>query len=75
MIIGPQINVVLKTVVGLSDDGNEQLGILTYALVAACKSVGIDKMTVLQHVGAAMDTAMDLVPLDSVEANMKKGMN
>ncbi|MCA1831247.1 MAG: hypothetical protein LC750_00605 [Actinobacteria bacterium] len=66
---GGDVNAVLRLVCDLEpNNGDVQLSILTYALVTACRSCGVDRATVLEAVGNAFDDERRLVLLTSPEA-------
>lgn len=61
-----EVNDVLRVVRSMSDDGDIQLSILTRALVAGCKSCGVEKDVALGIVGTVFDEELKLIPLDAV---------
>lgn len=55
-IYAPQINAVLKAVVGVSNEGDEQLTILAYALAIAIKSCQVDHAKAHEVLDIALNT-------------------
>ena len=63
-ITAAQVNAVLKLVVKLTDDGDEQLWILTYALAVALKVACADPDQAIRMIRDILGTELDLTPLD-----------
>lgn len=62
-----QINAVLQKVREVSPfEGDEQLSIITLALVVACRSCGVSKNTALTRVRQAFNVEIDMSPLPPV---------
>lgn len=62
MVTGEQINTVLHTVKAMTADGDCQLTILALSLIAACRSCGVARETMMDEIEKAFDEPMKLVP-------------
>lgn len=63
IVTGDQINTVLRTVRGMSSDGDVQLSILARAFVVACKSTTADRVVAIEQIEALFNEGTELVPL------------
>lgn len=62
---GGDINAVLRLVCSLSDDGDAQLTILTWALSVACRSCGVSKERAIWALSECFDLDPPIYSLDS----------
>lgn len=63
IITGMQINTVLRTVAGLSDDGDVHLSILMFSLVVATRACGVSQANVFECLKLAFARDLEIVPL------------
>lgn len=60
---GAEVNQVLRMVKAMSTDGDEQLSILTHALVIACKSTEVDHDMLCEKIDELWNRPGTLIPL------------